>query len=147
MAEDTVDHAAMIAGLPDKPCVTENLQLQGWRSPNAGSLPDWISVYGSDEEGVRELIAKDPALAKPIHPRLPHAMAAVVWGARHEMARTLEDVLSRRTRALLLDARAAIEAAPAVAAVLAAELGRDTVWAESQVKEFTALASGYLYRA
>jgi glycerol-3-phosphate dehydrogenase len=145
MAEDTVDHASIIAGLPDKPCVTEHLQLQGWRSPNAGALPDWISVYGSDEEGVRALIAEDPALAEKMHPRLPYPLATVVWGARHEQARTLEDILARRTRALLLDARATIEAAPVAASVLAKELGRDKAWEEAQVKEFIQLANGYIY--
>jgi glycerol-3-phosphate dehydrogenase len=86
----------------------------------------------------------EPALAKPLHPRLPYPLAAVVWGARHEQARTLEDILSRRTRALILDARAAIEAAPAAAALLARELGRDEAWAKNQVQEFTRLAEGYL---
>ena len=68
----------------------------------------------------------------------------VVWAARHEMARTVDDVLARRTRALLLDARAAMEAAPAVAAVLAAELGRDSAWARDQVEQFHAIARHYL---
>ncbi len=145
MAEDTVDHASIIAGLPDKPCVTEHLQLQGWRSPNAWVLPDWISVYGSDEEGVRALIAENPALGEKMHPRLPYPLAAVVWGARYEQARTLEDILARRTRALLLDARATIETAPVAASVLAYELGREKAWEESQVKEFIQLANGYIY--
>ena len=144
MAEDTVDHAAMVGGLPAKPCVTESLQLHGWRSPNAASLPDWISVYGTDEEALRALITENPALGEPIHPRLPYTMAAVVWAARHEMARTVEDVLSRRTRALLLDARAALEAAPGVSRVLAEELGRDEAWAEAESAAFAALAEGYI---
>ncbi|MFN8641663.1 MAG: glycerol-3-phosphate dehydrogenase C-terminal domain-containing protein, partial [Candidatus Binatia bacterium] len=59
-------------------------------------------------------------------------------------ARTLDDVLARRTRSLLLDARASIEAAPRAAALVAAELGRDRAWADAQVREFTALARGYL---
>jgi glycerol-3-phosphate dehydrogenase len=60
------------------------------------------------------------------------------------MARTLDDVLSRRTRALQLDARAAIEAAPAAARILAGELGRDDAWAAAEVAAFTALAESYL---
>lgn len=146
MAEDAVDHAVTLAGLPEKPCVTEHLQLLGWRSPNAAPLPVWLSVYGSEEEGIRGLIAADPALGEPMHPRLPYPLATVVWGARHEQARTLEDVLARRTRSLLLDARATIEAAPAVAAVLARELGRDKHWQAAQVNEFTRLAEGYLHQ-
>lgn len=146
MAEDAVDHAVTLAGLPHNPCVTEHLQLLGWRSRNAAPLPDWLSVYGSDEEAIRDLIASHPELAGKMHPRLPYPLATVVWGARHEQARTLEDVLSRRTRALLLDARAAIEAAPTVAAVLSKELGRDKAWEAEQVRVFTQLAAGYLHQ-
>ena len=68
----------------------------------------------------------------------------ITWAARHEMARTLEDALSRRTRSLLLDARASIEAAPHAAALLARELGREPAWIDAQVAEYTALAQGYL---
>ena len=68
----------------------------------------------------------------------------MVWAARHEMARTVEDVLSRRTRALLMDARASIEIAPRVAEILAEELGRPPGWAEEQLKAYRALAAGYL---
>jgi glycerol-3-phosphate dehydrogenase len=60
------------------------------------------------------------------------------------MARTVEDVLARRTRALLLDARASIDMAPQAATLLAAELNRDPAWEAAQVKEYRALASGYL---
>lgn len=146
MAEDTVDHAATLGGLDDRPCVTTNLQLQGWRSPNAPALPEGLDVYGSDAEKVQALMKDDPTLAEPLHPKLPYPLAAVVWGARHEQARTLEDILSRRTRALILDARAAIEAAPAAAKLLAQELGLDKVWIEDQVRVFTKLAEGYLHK-
>ena len=61
-----------------------------------------------------------------------------------EMAQTVEDVLARRTRALLLDARAAMEAAPDTAALMAASLGRDEAWQAAQIGEFRALAKGYL---
>jgi glycerol-3-phosphate dehydrogenase len=144
MAEDTLDKAGVLAGLEEKPCATENLQLHGWRSPNASALPDWLAVYGSEAEEIQALISQDPALGALLHTRLPYPLAAVVWAARHEQARTLEDVLSRRTRALLLDAQAAIESAPAAAGVLAKELGRDDAWAKAQVAEFAELAKGYL---
>ena len=68
----------------------------------------------------------------------------VVWAARHEMARTVEDFLARRSRLLLLDARASIEAAPAVARLLARELGRDAAWEARQVADYRELAAGYL---
>jgi glycerol-3-phosphate dehydrogenase len=85
-----------------------------------------------------------PALAAPLHPALPYTGAEVVWAARSEMARSVEDALARRTRALFLNARAAVSAAPRVAELLAGELRRDGAWAASQVREFTALADGYL---
>ena len=68
----------------------------------------------------------------------------VVWAARHEMARTVEDVLARRRRTLRLDARASMDMAPAVAALLADELGRDEAWEREQVEAYRALAVGYL---
>ncbi len=80
-----------------------------------------------------------------LHPRLPFRLRDVVWAARHEMARTVEDVLARRTRALLLDARAAIEAAPTVADLLARELGRSDDWKRNDLANFQETAKGYLY--
>jgi glycerol-3-phosphate dehydrogenase len=71
-----------------------------------------------------------------MHPRLPYLMCEVAWAVREEMARSVEDVLSRRTRALVLDARAALECAPAVARVIARELGRDEAWVKDQVAAF-----------
>jgi glycerol-3-phosphate dehydrogenase len=144
MAEDTLDKAITLAGLEDRPCVTENLQLHGWRSPNAEALPDWLAVYGSEAVDVLTLVQEDASLGELLHPRLHYQMASVVQAARQEQARTVEDVLSRRTRALLLDAHAAIESAPKVAVLLAKELGRDKAWAEAQVASFTELAQGYL---
>jgi glycerol-3-phosphate dehydrogenase len=144
MAEDTLDKAITLAGLEDRPCVTENLQLHGWRSPNAEALPDWLAVYGSEAVDVLALVQEDASLGELLHPRLLYQMVSVVQAARQEQARTVEDVLSRRTRALLLDTRAAIEASPKVAALLAKELGRDKAWVEAQVADFTELAKGYL---
>ena len=85
-------------------------------------------------------------LSELLHPALPYIAAEVIWAARHEAARTVEDVLARRTRALFLDARASLEAAPGVAALLAGELGRDDSWQAGQVAQFSALAEGYIVR-
>ena len=86
---------------------------------------------------------EEPALREPLDPRLPYRRALVVWAARHEMARTVEDVLSRRTRSLLLDAAASVDAAPEAARLLARELGRDDAWASKQVEAYRGLAAGY----
>ena len=85
------------------------------------------------------MVERDPTLGLPLVPGLPYLAAEAVYGARYEMARTLEDVLSRRTRALLLDRDAAAEAAPAAARLLAAELGWDEADVEAQVAAFRAL--------
>lgn len=140
MAEDTLNHAALIGGFDNKPCVTENLQLHGWRSPNAAPLPEHLAVYGADAKKLEDL----PENGERLHDRLPYTKANVVWAIRQEMARTIEDILSRRTRALLLDARAAIESAPVVADLLAKELGKDAAWATKELEEFQKLAGGYL---
>jgi len=142
MAEDTVDNAAMLAQLPEKPCVTRSLNVHGFhrQAQNFGAL----SVYGSDALLLQDLIRAEPALASPLHPALSYCGAEVVWAARAEMARTVEDVLARRTRALFLNARAAIEVAPATARLLARELDRDGAWQAQQVDEFRTLAQGYL---
>jgi glycerol-3-phosphate dehydrogenase len=98
-----------------------------------------LSVYGSDAAAVQSL-----GMAEPLHAALPYTGAEVVWAARHEMARTLEDVLARRTRALFLNARAAIEMAPAVAHLCARELERSSRWETGQVQAFTETARNYL---
>ncbi len=141
MAEDCVNHAIMLGKLPDIDCPTRNLRIHGYLE-GASSLGN-LAVYGADAEKIRALARAKPALAVQLHPALPYIAAEVVWAAREEMARTVEDVLARHTRALFLNAKAAITMAEPVAKLMAAELGRDQSWADEQVKEFTALAQQY----
>lgn len=147
MGEDAINIAAKAAGLPERPSATQELRLYGWNEAAAQSLDAEhdLAVYGSEQAAIDALAAARPELASLLHPRLPYRLAEVVWAAREEMARSVEDVLARRTRALFLDARAAIEAAPTVAAYLAAELGRDEVWQQAQVSQFRSVAGGYVY--
>jgi glycerol-3-phosphate dehydrogenase len=142
MAEDTVDVAQTLGDLDVRPCVTRTLNIQGFHqhADRFGRL----APFGSDTPEVQALIDDQPEGPAPLHPRLDVTAGEVAWFARREMARTVDDVLARRTRALLLDARAAREAAPAVAAVLARELGRDTAWIDDQVRDFQSLAEGYI---
>jgi glycerol-3-phosphate dehydrogenase len=95
---------------------------------------------------IQQLSEDDPVLEKLLHPRLPYRLREVLWAARYEMARTVEDVLARRTRALFLDARAAIEAAPTVADLLLKELGRSAAWREKDLQSFLTVAQGYVYQ-
>lgn len=141
MGQDAVDQAALVGGLPERPSLSAGLRLHGWSEEPAEE--PW-SVYGAEAGAVARLAAGRPELAAPLHPRLPYRAVQVAWAVRREMARTVEDVLARRTRALLLDARASAEAAPQVASLMASELGRDRAWAARQAAEFAALARGYL---
>ncbi len=143
MAEDVVNRAEDIAGLEKHQCATESLRLHG-AMEDPGTSGPW-NVYGTDAMGVAELARANASLAETIHPRLEYQKAEVVWHVRNEMARTVEDVLARRTRALFLDASAAMEATPVVAEIMARELGRDEVWANKSAEEFKRVAAGYVY--
>lgn len=142
MGEDTVDQAALIAGLNEQECPTANLRIHGWLK-NVDRT-NHLYVYGSDVVNIRKIIEDQPELGEKIHKNLPYIKAEVIWAVRNEMARTVEDVLARRTRSLLLDARASIEMAPEVAQLMAAELGYDEQWQTEQVNEYKELAGGYI---
>ena len=146
MAQDTVDDAIPVGGLPERSCVTETLRLHGWMRRDDARLAQagHLQMYGSEAAAVQAFLAEDATRGELLHPRLPYTCGQVLWAARHEMARTVDDVLARRTRSLLLDARASIEAAPRAAELLATELPRDRAWIDAQVAEFTRLARRYL---
>ncbi|MEE8525124.1 MAG: glycerol-3-phosphate dehydrogenase/oxidase [Thermoanaerobaculia bacterium] len=143
MAEDVVGNAIMLGDLEPRACVTRDLPIHGYHrhAERFGRL----AFYGSDAAQVENLLQSDDRLAEPVHPDLELAVGEVVWAAREEMARTVDDVLARRSRSLLFDAAAASEAAPRVAEILATELGRDAAWVGDQIETFRAIASGYLY--
>jgi glycerol-3-phosphate dehydrogenase len=103
-----------------------------------------LAVYGTDADNIEESARKRPELAHPLHPALTMIGAQVVWAVRHEMARTLDDVLARRTRALFLNARAALDIAPAVARLMAAELGHNPTWQENQLRDFHEIAACFM---
>ncbi len=142
MAEDAVDRAAELAGLPKAECATRTLRVHGYDAD-----PDrfgGLRAYGSDALAIRDLIRDEPALGARLHPALPYVGAEAVWAVRAEMARTVEDLLARRLRALFLDARAAVEMAPAVARLAARELHWDAARELREVEEFRELARGYM---
>jgi glycerol-3-phosphate dehydrogenase len=138
MAEDCVNHAAILGKLPERDCFTKQLNIHGLH-PQAQRFGD-LSFYGSDAPLIQELMRSEPALAEPLTNALPYVAAEVVWAARYEMARTVEDVLCRRTRALFLNAKAAIQAAPKVASLMAGELGYDSNWESEQLAAFQKVA-------
>ncbi len=142
MAEDVVNIAISSAGLNDKACITETLKIHGWK--DTVDDQEELYYYGADEKGIRQLISDSNALGEKIHPRLPYVKAQVVWAVQHEMCMTVEDALSRRTRALLLDAKAAMESAEMVSALMANAMGKDLQWQQEQVSAFNAIAANYL---
>ena len=108
---------------------------------------DWSDpffVYGSDALSVKALTKENPAWKEILDPRLPYIAAEIIWATRYEMARRIEDVLARRTRALFLDARAAMSMAPAVAHLMARELNKDESWEKEQILSFLEIAKNYV---
>jgi glycerol-3-phosphate dehydrogenase len=148
MASDTVDAAVEVGGWNVRRSQTAELRLHGSPLPSEAETTsgfDPWKFHGTEAPRLEKLVCERPDLGERIHPDLPYRMAEVVWAAREEMARTIEDVLARRTRCLLLDARAASESAARVASLLGQELGYDQAWSRQQVAEFQQLAAGYLW--
>lgn len=142
MAEDCVNRVAELGQFAKRPCITPTLRIHGFHSSAEQFGP--LAGYGSDAPAIAELARQEPELATPLHPALPYTSAEIIWAIRHEMARTVEDVLARRTRTLFLNAQAAIAMASRTAELLAKELCRDAAWQSQQVTAFRELASGYL---
>src|SRR3984893_9613075 len=152
MAKNCVNQAATLAQLPEKPCVTHHLHIHGFHEiakedaakGDAAKQFGSLAVHGSDFYEIGKLIATDAGLGEPLHAALPYVKAEVIWAARHEMARTVEDILARRTRALFLNAHAAIAMAPAVADLMTSELGWNEVTRTKQLAAFREVAANYL---
>lgn len=116
MAEDAVNHAAVLAKLTEKKSATKDLKIHGF-CENATEFGE-LAIYGTDAEKIQDFIKNDKSLSEKLHPHLPYTKAEVIWAVRYEMAQTVEDVLARRLRALFLNAQASIEIAPLVASTL-----------------------------
>jgi glycerol-3-phosphate dehydrogenase len=110
----------------------------------------WTTYRRMAEDAVEHAIVlgqleERPCVTRELRIRAPEEHDdSGAWFARHEMARTVEDVLARRTRLLFLDARAALAKAPQVARELAGELGRDEAWQQSQLKMFAETAAHFI---
>jgi len=153
MAQDTVDRVVGILGQPHTPCRTRDLRLRGagtqqrtrpelaseWRPRSPGDSADRASIvadhlagrFGDETPAVLALTEDRPDLLEPLVPGLDYLRAEAVYAVRHEMARTLADVLERRTRATLRDARATAAAAEDVATLIGPELG----WSDERCRQ------------
>ena len=143
MAEDTIDHAEVLAGHSHQVCKTHHLKIHGWSQAKVTG-PPLLHLFGSDAKKIIQLAKNNKELLKPICKELPYSPAEMIWSVREEMARSVEDVLARRTRSLLLNAQASINIAPAVGQLVAKELGHDSAWAEKSATDFIKIAKNYL---
>ncbi|MEW6237326.1 MAG: glycerol-3-phosphate dehydrogenase/oxidase [Candidatus Omnitrophota bacterium] len=141
MAEDVVDHAIVLARLEERPCITRELRIHGYcqQADKIGAF----ACYGSDAVQIEQILEEQPELAQPLCESLFICGVHVVWAARFEMARTVDDVLARRTRALFLNVQAALAMAPVVARLLAAELGFDESRQQRQIETFKKIAEKF----
>jgi glycerol-3-phosphate dehydrogenase len=142
MAKICVNYAISLGGLEPKPCITKQLNIHGFHK--APEKFGEFALYGSDAPALQDLMRADPIYKERLHPELTARIGEVIWAVRFEAARTVDDVLARRTRSLLLNARAASEAAPKVASFMAKELGRDTRWENDQTELFRKISRIYL---
>ncbi len=143
MAQELILTAHYQSGLAYTPCQTETMKLHGWMKKV--DFNDPLYYYGSDAAVIRYL--QYEGYAQLLHPDLPYTQAEVIFAVSHEMAQTLEDVLARRTRALMLDAKAALSCAPMVAELMRKELNQEEAWKHRQLAEFTKLAESYTVKA
>jgi glycerol-3-phosphate dehydrogenase len=140
MGEDTINFAIGKKLLAPSKSISQNLHLFGYTTDKT-AYP--LNVYGSDITELKKIQAEMSGNEK-IHSGLPYYAAEVIYQVRFEMAKTVEDILARRTRALFLNAKYAIEASPKVARLMAKEMGKNEYWIEQQVKQFHAYASTYV---
>ncbi|MGQ0521408.1 MAG: FAD-dependent oxidoreductase [Actinomycetota bacterium] len=144
MAADAVDEAVRVLGAGPRRGPTRALRLHGaGRGPWVGAGPDPAaehlrSRHGADAPAVARLVAGDAGLGLPLVAGLPYLRAEAVHAVRAEMATTLDDVLSRRTRARILARDASVAAAPDVARLIGPELGWTAADAEREVAAYTA---------
>ena len=136
MGKDVLDLIESKGQLKLEPSKTEELKIFGYKSNVAWSDP--LHYYGSEKEHVMSMGSN-----KPLSPLLPLTEAQIIYAIRYEMALNVEDVLSRRTRCLLLNAKECISIAPKVARIMRSELNAEENWEEEQIQLFLALAKNY----
>ena len=144
MAEDAINKVIRSGMLVKRPCHTSNMPVYG--AMDGLSKEDRLHIYGKHMHDIKAMADLSPAYNKTLHPLLPYTRAEIIWIIRNEMPVRIEDVLARRTRALFLDARASREMAPAVAAIMAEEMGYDKEWELQQVREYNELVENYIVK-
>lgn len=141
MAEETIDKAIRSGMLEPRKCLTKNFKFY---SASGNLKTDRLMIYGIRAAEIEGIIRILPGSGEPLDKDLPYTRAEIICICRNEMPVTLEDVLARRTRSLLLDARASTRIAPVVAGLMAKELGHDVSWEKDQVDEYRKITVNYL---
>lgn len=141
MGEDTVDAFYKVTGLFAVESASKDRHLHGYTTEK---LEGHWQVYGADRQQIEALTDENPKWSERLHPAYPYIEAEVVWAIREEMALKIEDILSRRMRVLILDAKAAMEMAPRVAEIMAKELSLDQRWKDGELEDFGKLANKYV---
>ncbi|MCB9022982.1 MAG: glycerol-3-phosphate dehydrogenase/oxidase [Lentimicrobiaceae bacterium] len=142
MAEDMVKKVEEVKSWKRTHSKTRTMKIHGYMKKI--DLTDPLYFYGTDREMLINLGKNEPGISGVISEKLGLYKAQVIWAVRNEMARSVEDVLSRRTRCLLLDSRESVAIAPVVAELMAIELQKDTAWVNSQVQSFKEVAANYM---
>lgn len=142
MGEDAIEKAIEVGGLPERPTRSMAMRFHGFSDVETTEA-DPFNAYGSDAIVLKDWIRERPELGKKLHPRLAYVWSEILFGIREELAESVEDILARRTRALFLDAQAAMEVAPAVARFMAQECDLSKEWELSSTESFLAIAKNY----
>jgi glycerol-3-phosphate dehydrogenase len=141
MAEETINKAIDEGFLEKRKCVTSRLKLTSLNDNNSAGR---FHIYGEGFSEINKIISEEPAYGIPIDPRLPFTRAEILWICRNEMPVNIEDILARRTRSLILNARASADMAPEVARLMAQEFGYTLDWQQEQVRSYNDLVKNYL---
>ncbi|MFC1556594.1 glycerol-3-phosphate dehydrogenase/oxidase [candidate division KSB1 bacterium] len=142
MAQDTLDQAVMVGQLEHSECLTSNIQIHGYHKHT--EIFGELACYGSDAVEIQSIVKINKEMGEILHPELDYIRAEVVWAVREEMAVNISDFLSRRSRALLLNAKASVEIAPDVAEIMMKELKKNRKWKKNQVDNYKKLAYNYV---
>lgn len=140
MAEDTLNAAAMVGGLPAKKCKTRKLKLFGCQT--GLSFEDPLHVYGSERTKV---LSQGPEIHnKSLSDKYYISQNQIRYSIRHEMAMRLEDIIARRVRALFLDASETRRLLPDIAQIMAEELHKDAEWIKNEIHQTEQIIKSYL---
>lgn len=142
MGQDTIDEFYKLTHQKVVKSSSSNLMIHG-AFDVAIEHKNTIDVYGTDAPKLAALIEENPKWNELLHPNFPNKVVEVIWAVRHEMAQTVDDILSRRLRILFQDVNAALELAPKVASLMKTELIKDSSWEQGQITTFNKIANKY----